>query len=298
MRRFLMTAAAVTVVAIAALGASCYNPELAPAPFLCGVGGACPDGFTCYGGICMDKKPECMQPGYVFDGTVDRDMEPNNYPGAAYELPCGDPNSPTYGPCSCPPIPTRAGYRRKSYTNGLTGLAICPAGDNDFYKFYLYAGEVLDVDITYDYGVGRDLDMEAYRSIDGQMIGEARSTNDNEHMTITADIEGFYYILVRPKNSTDQYDPTGNVTRPADLNDYLLQLTLNPMNCNQNGTCDPYETAQSCASDCSQDSFCGNLVCEPGENEGSCAQDCFCGNGTCDPSETSDSCPSDCPQCS
>jgi hypothetical protein len=82
-------------------------------------------------------------------------------------------------------------------------------------------------------------------------------------------------------------------------------------------TCDPGETAASCAADCP--STCGDAACDPGEtplncpadclgtcgdgvcvgneNPTSCAADCpsTCGNGACDGGETPGTCPSDCP---
>jgi len=28
----------------------------------CGPGARCPDGYSCYGGSCMDRLPECLNP--------------------------------------------------------------------------------------------------------------------------------------------------------------------------------------------------------------------------------------------
>ena len=42
---------------------SCYNPLLPENPFLCGEGGKCPDGFTCYGGTCLDSTTVARMPG-------------------------------------------------------------------------------------------------------------------------------------------------------------------------------------------------------------------------------------------
>ncbi len=278
----------------------CYNPELAPSPFLCGPGGSCPDGYSCYGGICMDSMPECMQPGWVIDGTAGEDLEPNNYPDIAQTLPCGaSPGTPEYS-CSCPPIPTKPGYRRATISNGIPLAAICPAGDNDFYKFWLIQGEELEVTLNYQYNVGRDLDIEIWRpNAEGALekVGEAKSTNDNDSLTVSATVSGYYYILVLPKDAKDQFGPNGTLRRPADINEYILSFRLNPPGCNSNGTCDPYETIESCSADCNTDNICGNYICEQGETAATCPTDCVCGNGVCDLTETPDMCPDDCRGC-
>lgn len=283
----------------AALSA-CYNPELAPSPFLCGEGGACPEGYSCYGGICMEQKPECMMEGFIFEGDQDADLEPNNRPTYAVTMPCGDPEDSSYTPCTCPPLTTVSDFRRRNFTNGFPNLAICPKGDLDYYRFYLYSGEVLRLNLVYQYHQGRNLDLETGRFFDEeyQILGEAKSTNDNENLDIVADFDGWYYILVKPSRSQDELDQQGNITRPADLNEYVLQFELNPVTCNNNGTCDPYETAEQCPSECDAP-YCGNKVCEPGEDPSACGGDCLCGNGTCDPQagETTASCPEDCPDC-
>ncbi|MBM4342019.1 MAG: hypothetical protein FJ100_01380 [Deltaproteobacteria bacterium] len=66
-----------------------------------------------------------------------------------------------------------------------------------------------------------------------------------------------------------------------------------------NGTCEPGETASTCAQDC-KGAVCGNNVCEaPGENAETCAKDCkssgpVCGNGACESGETPSNCSADC----
>jgi hypothetical protein len=64
--------------------------------------------------------------------------------------------------------------------------------------------------------------------------------------------------------------------------------------------CEMGENTDSCAADCAPDPVCGNHVCEIGEDGETCAVDCvptgpYCGDGTCDPGEDSDSCAADCP---
>ena len=57
------------------------------------------------------------------------------------------------------------------------------------------------------------------------------------------------------------------------------------------GTCAPWESAETCGADCS-DTVCGDGVCEEGESITTCPDDCpdpeNCGNGTIDPLELCD----------
>lgn len=58
------------------------------------------------------------------------------------------------------------------------------------------------------------------------------------------------------------------------------------------GICQGGENNQSCPRDCG---FCGDGICGPSENSHSCSQDCNpCGNGVCDANETVSSCSADC----
>jgi hypothetical protein len=180
-------------------------------------------------------------------------------------------------------------------------LGICPAGDVDTYAFYLFAGESIAILLTYFYNLGRDINLSIVQgNAQGtyDVVATATSSNDNEDLVYFALEDDWYYIVVFSANPEDIIDPiSGQVMRPADLNEYILQFELNPLECNSNGTCDPYETHISCPADCPGPSDCGNLICESGET--GCAGDCFCGNGTCDVSigENSTSCEADCPIC-
>ncbi|HEY3053388.1 MAG TPA: hypothetical protein VGK04_08370 [Thermoanaerobaculia bacterium] len=58
------------------------------------------------------------------------------------------------------------------------------------------------------------------------------------------------------------------------------------------------QAGENCPSDCGND-FCGDGICSPelGENEFSCYTDCrpYCGDGVCNGGESSTTCPGDCP---
>lgn len=261
---------------------------------LCDPDGRCPSG-GCYGGLCVQDY-EC--PCYDPLGHCDQ-LEPNNLPEMAIDLPCSDPASPYYTPCSCPPIP--ASGRRRQYQNGLQGLEICPAGDLDYFRYYLFAGDTLFVRLIYRGDLGRSLDLVVFRTDENTgahiAAGSAWQVDNDKYLEFTASAEGFYYILLRGVRMFDEYDDQGRLIGPADINEYIMQFALNPEGCNFNGRCDPYETARSCETDCPEP-FCSNLICEPDEN--GCPEDCFCGNGTCDEQAGEDNatCLRDCPVCS
>jgi len=57
--------------------------------------------------------------------------------------------------------------------------------------------------------------------------------------------------------------------------------------------CDPGEDVWSCSADCSP-AVCGDGVCAASETTAACGQDCYCGNATCDIGEDAGSCVLDC----
>jgi hypothetical protein len=75
----------------------------------------------------------------------------------------------------------------------------------------------------------------------------------------------------------------------------------NPSFCG-NEVCEPGENSETCYIDCfiPEEPFCGNEICEPGENAETCSIDCyiieepFCGNEICEAGEDPEVCPSDC----
>lgn len=203
-----------------------YNPALPDDPFLCGEFGKCPDGYTCYGGTCLDSVPACMSPNHPeFIGWPnDSDLEPNDHPDLAVVLPCGDDgvftNPIEYG-MRCP--------SRNNYTNGFMNLLTCPNGDQDFYGIYLLPEETVAFRVLYQYSsaLPRDIDARVWRWDfamnswrDDVAIGE--STNDNEEgpgMTVSTaassgNPQGWYYLQVDGKTYQD-------------LNYYTVSFTLN-----------------------------------------------------------------------
>jgi len=187
---------------------SCYNPSLNDEPFLCGGSHGnpeCPDGYQCYGGICRTSPPECWAKDYFGTGSGfdDVDLEPNNIPSLAWVLPCGDMNAGTQG-SNCPNR-----YAPQNYTK----LAICGENDIDFYKIYLYSGEVIDFTLKYDYAAFRDLSLSLWKetvnadgSVDRELIQTSASTNSDEKITYNVDSTGWYYFMVYGATSQDTSD--------------------------------------------------------------------------------------------
>ena len=208
-----------------------YNPALPSDPFLCGEGGKCPDGYTCYGGTCMDHVPACLDPANNVEylgWPDDSDLEPNNHPDLAVVLPCGDDAiaiNPAEYMQRCP--------NRQEYTNGFMNLVTCPNGDRDFYAIYMMPNETVAFQILYQYDstLPRDLDAKVWTwdwtksPPNGDWNSEVAigaSTNDNETLTVSTasgsgNLQGWYYLEVYGKTY-------------ADLNFYTVSFTLNATN--------------------------------------------------------------------
>ncbi len=224
MRNFKYTP--IVAVAMLLLLSCAYNPALPDDPFLCGEGGKCPDGFTCYGGSCLKAAPACMSPDHPeFIGWPnDSDLEPNDHPDLAVVLPCGDDavfTNPVDYVARCP--------SRQGYTNGFMNLLTCPNGDRDFYAIYLLPEEAVAFRVLYQYSqaLPRDIDARVWRwdfALNDWRndVAVGLSTNDNEEgdgmvvstATGSNNPQGWYYLEVFGKTYQD-------------LNYYTVSFTLN-----------------------------------------------------------------------
>jgi len=107
-----------------------------------------------------------------------------------------------------------------------------------------------------------------------------------------------------PDGAPIMVGPSGNGGSP-----YPSQGTCEPVNCCGNSvieadeTCDDgnWDDEDGCDSSCQMSTVavCGDLLCDPGEDETSCPQDCSpatssCGDFICDVGEDETICPEDC----
>ncbi len=181
----------------------CYDPQLDEEPFVCGGSpgkGDCPDGYSCYGGICLSKEPVCYGEFFgTIAGGADHDYEPNNTPEFALLLECGDTPENTQGRC-----PVRFDMQRT-----LRNLAICPSGDLDIYKIYLQANEEIEIQLKADYALNRDLNMVLFHADDKGKYNlnnpddRSTSTNHDEEITFSVVDTGWYYIMVYGRTLDD-----------------------------------------------------------------------------------------------
>jgi len=195
------------------------NPDSCPVDcsnYSC-LGQSCPSGQTCYDSICVTGLPACMDARWPPVWPNDSDLEPNGTRDQAVTLPCGDDGvsaDPTEYNQRCP--------NRQSYTNGFMNLLICPAGEHDFYGLYMLAGESVSLNLQYVIDVPAqqlDLDLTLWRwdNAAQELLQEATATSisDNESLSVSASVEGWYYADVHGKCQ-------------ADINYYTLSFTLNP----------------------------------------------------------------------
>lgn len=116
------------------LGAcSPYSPDFTSDPFECGdTAPECPDGYTCGSdSLCVKGGGGGGSGSGGFMCADDSALEPNNSIGTAYNTPVATQRA----------------------TLDLTGLAICPAGDLDFYKVTTTAADqTLTATMTYSEG--------------------------------------------------------------------------------------------------------------------------------------------------
>jgi len=91
-----------------------YDPDLGSHPFKCGSNEPkCPEGYACTNDVCVTSEPQDVDaPPATFQCADDSAIEPNNEPAMAFVT----------------PIPSMPSYK-------LIGLAVCPTGDRDHFKF-------------------------------------------------------------------------------------------------------------------------------------------------------------------
>jgi hypothetical protein len=118
---------------VAAAACNPYDPDLGSHPFKCSNDGTCPEGYTCEGDdpetwVCETSEPADIDaPGSQFQCANDSSIEPNNDPGSAFITPLGT----------------------SMMTYSLVGLAICPVGDRDHYRFSISAtGQNFEAQVT------------------------------------------------------------------------------------------------------------------------------------------------------
>jgi hypothetical protein len=110
-----------------------YDPDLGNHPFKCATDGTCPAGYTCEGDdpmtwVCETSQPADIDaPGGQFVCANDSSIEPNNDPNTAFITPLGT----------------------SMMTYSLVGLAICPVGDRDHYRFSIsQTGQNFEAQVT------------------------------------------------------------------------------------------------------------------------------------------------------
>lgn len=102
---------------------------------------------------------------------------------------------------------------------GTYALAICPAGEHDFFSFNLAVNQDVTIEVTFaEGGEDGDLDMRLYRESDGAVMSESEGFSTTEQIAhVAADgdqlAEGTYVVEVFPFADT-----IGN--------DYSLVLTI------------------------------------------------------------------------
>lgn len=197
------------LLSVSAIGACTpYDPDLGPAPFLCGMTEPrCPDGYTCMANTAgSGGGPEyCLAPngGVPIDGNHsncadDSQLEPNDTTTTAFQTPVATQKN----------------------TLTFAGLAICPSGDKDTYAITITTmGQNLEVLIEYEDG-GATLQGSTLNSggisianaspVSG-MPGQLRAYTPNMPTGV------FYAQVYGPASgalTTNNYKLTVNVTGP------------------------------------------------------------------------------------
>ncbi|MBN2359024.1 MAG: PPC domain-containing protein, partial [Deltaproteobacteria bacterium] len=90
--------------------------------------------------------------------------------------------------------------------NYLYDLAICK-GDDDWFRVYMFAGEILDVDIDYVHSNG-DLDLYLYDANNRQLDSSIGSSG-NENVSVSVSSDGDYYFkVIGYEQAQNDYDLT------------------------------------------------------------------------------------------
>lgn len=183
------------LILVLAGAAACnpYDPDLGNDPFECGTDGECPDGYSCEttGGrqLCIAAEPsdEVDAPNGNFTCANDSSIEPNNDTQSAFVTPI--PQMPKYS---------------------LVGLAICPVGDRDHFRFDIATnGDDFEAQVT---GVADrpSLSIQVLNS-SGSMIASGAPVGGTPQV-VRAEMPsglaiGTYYVLVQsPDNTENNYD--------------------------------------------------------------------------------------------
>jgi hypothetical protein len=117
-----------------------YSPDLGKTPFLCGDNDPkCPDGYTCQA---VSSKMVCVQNGgSAVDGPNMMGPCDDDSP---FEMSGGNANNNSIATA----FQTSVATSRSSID--MTGLAICPAGDLDYYEVTLTTTQTLNVTLIYE----------------------------------------------------------------------------------------------------------------------------------------------------
>lgn len=175
-------------LAVVAFAAACntYDPKLGYEPFQCGdTEPRCPLGYTCVsyeGGasICQETGVEVPDAGLPDDGELtcndDRDVEPNDTLAQAFDS--GIPD-------------LRADFK-------VVGLAICPSGDIDLYKFEVASLTNVTVEIEFQPSRGElsldVLNMSGTSIATGQVVEADPNVRQAQIANLAA---GTYFVQVK-----------------------------------------------------------------------------------------------------
>ncbi len=192
----LFSSLATLSLSVLSLGAcNTFDPNLGAAPFRCGTGDPrCPDGYEC---ISHSPSEEiCERIG------TDPNVRPDGGGGGSFT--CNDDSQ--LEPNNSIADPTLTGIPGTNPTARIVGLALCPSGDNDFFRFEISANATdALVEVEYDSTIGTIL-VEMVNS-SGVSIGEASPVAGNMdilRVTVPNLAQGTYYGQVRTADPTVQ----------------------------------------------------------------------------------------------